>query len=154
MRALVAGATVILALILLSCSRKAPDPHDVYRDVPDRDRESLRQAVAQMVDFQVTQQWEKMYEVLAEPRPPKDSFLRLRAELRSLKGFQATSVTWIPDGWLISGCGEWGPRLNQPQAVVSSLQAKTTENGWRLTPVAADVFAGEAGNLKPCSPSH
>jgi hypothetical protein len=142
--------TVLLAVVLLSCARKGPDPKDAYRAVPDQDRESLRKAVARMVDFQVAKDWEKMYEVLAEPRQTKESFARLRAEVRSLRSFRPISVTWIPDGWLISGCGEWEPRPNQPSAVVSSLQAKASASGWRLSPVGADVFAGEPGNLKPC----
>ncbi len=144
-------AITLVVLALVSCSRKGPDPNDAYRNVPDADRESLRKAVAQMVDLQVNRQWEKMYEILAEPRDPKDRFLRLRPELRPLKGFRATSATWVPDGWVISGCGEWEPRANQPEALVSSLQAKSTEDGWRLTPVAADVFADEPGNVKRCS---
>ncbi len=152
MRALLIALTVFLALAFVCCSRKGPDPHDVYRDVPDHDREALRKAVAQVVDFQVTQQWEKMYELMVEPRQEKDSFLRLRGQLRQLKDFQVTSVSWIPDGWLISGCGEWEPRANQPEAVMSSLNAKSTEAGWRFSPVGADVFAGEPGNLKRCSP--
>ncbi len=153
MRILRIGLTLLVAVVLLSCSRRGPDPTDAYRDVPDQDRESLRQAVAHMVDLQVTKDWEKMYEVLAEPRQTKESFARLRAEVRSLRSFRPTSVTWIPDGWLISGCGEWEPRPNQPALVVSSLQAKASGSGWRLSPVGADVFAGEPGNLKPCPPA-
>ncbi len=152
MRNLLIPAAMLVVLACFSCSRKGPDPNDVYRDVPDRDREALRNAVTQMVDFQVSKQWDEMYKVLVEPRQERDSFLRQRPQLRSLKGFRATSVTWIPDGWLVSGCGEWEPRANQPEALVSSLQAKSTDSGWRLSPVAADVFADEPGNVKRCSP--
>ncbi len=142
----------MLVLALASCSRhQPPDPNDVYREVPDADREALRAAVQQMASYQAAGEWDKMYELVSEPRDSKDRFQRLRAAARPLKSFQPTAVSWLPDGWVVTGCGVWEARRNQPDAVVSSLRATSTKAGWRLTAVQTDVFANEPGNVKPCS---
>ncbi len=146
---------IALVLVLAGCSRHAPDPHDVYRDVPDSDRESLRAAVRQFVELQKTADWEKMYEVAAEPKDEKDRFIRRRSAARALRNFTPTTVTWVPDGWVVSGCGVYEPGPNQPAALISSLHA--TPNAakpgkWLLTPVAVDIVPDAPGNIQPCSP--
>lgn len=145
-----------ILLAIVGCTRRAPDPHDIYREVPDDDRESLRAAVQQFVELQKASDWEKMYEVAAEPKDEKDKFIRRRSAARTLKHFTPTSVTWVPDGWVVSGCGVYEPGPNQPEALTSSLHAtpNTAKAGkWLLTPVAVDIVPAAPDNIQRCSPS-
>src|SRR5512142_646590 len=98
---------VLVALFaVVGCTHHRPaDPHDVFRDVPEGDREGLRAALRQLVDFQKSADWEKMYEVTEQPKDEKDRFIRRRSAARSLRDFVPTGVTWVPDGWVIAGCG-------------------------------------------------
>ncbi len=144
-----------LLFVILGCTRRAPDPHDIYREVPVRDRESLRAAVTQLVEFQRGADWENMYEISAEPKDPKDTFVRRRSAARALRGFTPTSVTWVPDGWVVLGCGVFEPGPNQPEALVSSLHATPNPakaGKWLLTPVVVEIVPEEPGNLQRCSP--
>lgn len=147
-----ASVFIIACCSLLACSRyQPPKPDDPYREVPARDRESLRGAVRQFVDLQKTSQWEEMYKLLDEPKDPKDKFLRRRAELPVLKDFSPTLAAWIPDGWTITGCGLFQYRGQPVRALVSSLRVRPKDSEWYFTPVGIEVFPGEPGSVKSCA---
>ncbi len=146
---------ITLLVVLVGCNRhKAPDPHDPYRDVPERDRESLRVAVQHLVKLQKIADWEKMYEITEEPREAKDRFIRRRSAARALRDFVPTVATWVPDGWVISGCGVYESH-GQPEMLVSSLHARPNparRGEWFFSAVAVDIVPGEPGNVKSCGP--
>ena len=148
---------LLLAVLLVSvgCRHKAADPNDVYREVPEQQRESLRAAVRQLVEFQRSADWEKMYAIAEEPRDEKEQFVRRRTAARGLKDFVPTNVTWVPDGWVVGGCGVYQPRGNEPEALVSSVHAKPNPakgGEWQFGAVIVDVVPGAPGGMKPCSP--
>jgi hypothetical protein len=144
---------LFIVLLALACHREQPpDPSDPYRDVPARERESLRTAVGQFADFQKAGQAEKMYDLLEEPREPKEKFLRRRAAATAnLIEFYPASAAWIPEFWTITGCGVWAFPTGATQALVSSTRAKSSGTRWTLTPLGIEVFPEEPGHVKACS---
>lgn len=148
--------TLALSLLLFfGCHRdQPPSPDDPYRDVPVRDRESLRTAVQQFVGFQKTHNWEKMYEVLQAPTEEKEKFLRRRAAATAnLIEFSPASAAWIPEFWTITGCGVYEFATGGPsKALISSTSAKLGPKGWTFAPIGIDVFPEEPDHVKSCSP--
>ncbi|MGE5725874.1 MAG: hypothetical protein ACM34G_11900, partial [Acidobacteriota bacterium] len=147
------GGFLMALMVLAACQREQPPrPDDPYRNVPAQDRESLRAAVQQFAGFQVAQNWEKMYEVLEEPKEEKGRFLRRRAQATaSLLQFYPTYAEWIPEFWTVTGCGVFQLERGEPEkTLVASTRVKRKDDGWTLTPIGIEVFPDEPGHVKGC----
>ncbi len=150
------GLLAVLLIMLPACHREQPPrSDDPYRNVPSRDRESLRAAVRQFAEFQITKNWEQMYAVLEEPREEKAKFLRRRTQASALLlDFRPTSAEWIPEYWTVTGCGVFQlERGGEEKALVASTRVKRRDDGWTLTPIGIEVFPDVPGHVKGCTAS-
>ena len=125
-----------------------------YASVPQAERESLRNAVQQLISLQTAGDWEKIYEILDNQQGlSRKQFLR-EMQGKKLARFAPQSITFIPpEGtWMITGCGLFQPvRRNHRQGVFSSVHARKVGDGWRLTPVAIVLLNDEPRGQRPCT---
>jgi hypothetical protein len=126
----------------------------VYNLVPISDRGSLREAVDRFVKLQTSRNWNKLYDLLDNQRKvSREHFVR---EIRGNKllRFVPQAAAFVPPegAWLITGCGFFKPtQVANGKGVFSSVHARKTDGGWRLTPVAIVLLKDEPGGTRPCA---
>jgi hypothetical protein len=126
---------------------------DVYQEIPNEQREQLKQAVRKLVEAERARDWKSVYALLDEkPTETEDKFVSKMKPGRTLHEFQPFKVTFVPpDGvWNIEGCASFeGDQTGQGR--VASVHARWGDSRWYLSPVVIDLFGTEKKMTpRPC----
>src|SRR5256885_1701926 len=148
--------TLVLTPISLQSNHKQPaeTPADMYQKVPEDRRQSLREAVDNLIGAEQRADWKAVYQLRERtPGETEADFLRYAARGRPLREFRLTKIVFIPpdDSWVIRGCASFGGDLKE-RGHVADITAKWRDSRWYLSVVAFVLLGNEkGGKLQDCS---
>jgi len=136
--ALVASALFLLsgAVVFIAEGQESTDP---FGAVPQAQRESLREDVAEDILYETGRQWPEMYKLYDNPRNISlDQFIREMNKSIRLLGFTPNAVTYIPpsDDWRIDGCAVFAGNALGKMPIDAVITARRISDDWRLGTVA------------------
>jgi len=162
------GLLSAICLLLLSGSILSQEKPalDVFASVPPALRPQLKERVKSFVDAYRTQQWDKLYDLLADDfnEGTKDEFVKSRLEnppqpLDVLLAFTPTRVTYRDgfDEWVIAGCSKW----QTVGELSGAIYAYRRHDDWRFSTIALDLVSkplagggGWSANIRDTVPCH
>ena len=151
---------LLSALLLLGQLPVAPNqeaankPTDIYLQVPEEQRESLRQALEKLVLAEKRGDWRAVWELYdRRPEETEEGFLKKMKRRRHLRQFQPSQMYFYPpeSSWIIQGCAsfEGSPKH---KGLWANVHARWRESRWYLSPVLIALPEGsEKGmNVRGC----
>jgi hypothetical protein len=130
---------------------------EALRSVPDEERARLSERLRRLIEYQSAEQWEKVYELLPNPKnETKDRYASGHSKRKTtkLEAFIPRNAAFIPtsNAWAITGCATF--RENRIVRETPALTYAVKQDGeWYLYPIG--IFAKkeqkEPYALKLCS---
>lgn len=118
---------------------------DVFREIPEEQRDPLRQAVAKLVEAEKVNDWKSVYSMLDDPSTQsEDKFITKMEQGGLLREFRPSKITFVPANgfWNIQGCASFGGD-EDGEGHVASVHAHWHDSRWHLSPIAIDLFGTE-----------
>lgn len=127
---------------------------DVYKKVPEEQRDALRKAVDKLIAAEKASDWKAVYTLLdKQPGETEDAFVAKMKGSGALREFRPSKVTFMPpDGsWNIQGCASLAPERGR-KGHVANLSAYWKGSSWYLSVISFVPFGDEkGGKLRECS---
>jgi hypothetical protein len=138
---------IVVALCLFQSV--LPSQADPFSNVPERQRNELREIFAKMIEGERTRQWAMLFALTGRPSQEKAAFIANKTKSSRLESFSLKTVTYIPpdDEWVISGCAHF---RGMSHGIMATVHAKWKNEMWQLTPVSRSVHS-KGGTMK-CVP--
>src|SRR5262249_2704385 len=127
---------------------------EALRSVPDEDRVRLSERLRSLIEYQSSEQWDKVYELLPNPKSAtKDRYVGdiSKHKTTKLEAFIPRNAVFAPtsNAWVIGGCAKF--RENRVVREMPALTYAIKQDGeWYLYPIGR--FAKKARN-EPYEPS-
>jgi hypothetical protein len=152
LRRIVMNSLLVVFTILLSVAasstRQLPaedTQEDIYRRIPENQRQPLKQALDKLVEAEKAGDWGSVYvSIDKHSGKTKDKFIAKMKGLHLLREFRPSKVTFMPpdSSWNIQGCASFEDyRTDRGQ--IASVNARWENSQWLLSPVAIDLFGSE-----------
>jgi hypothetical protein len=136
----------IFAILQLGavCGNAQDKNQQVFAEVPSEHRTQLLKQLKLLIDYQRAQQWDKLYEMLYEPKVSKEKYVQTLIKSPPqdiLLNFVPQSVTLLyPDsGWyFISGCASI-KRKNKISHFKADTEARFQDGKWYLLAIGVTI---------------
>ena len=152
MNSLLVVFTIVLSTAALPVGQHGPEDkrEDVFRKVPEDQREQLSGVVEKLIEAEEGGDWKSVFE-LVEKRPgqTEDSFVKEMQRRRLLHELASLSLTFVPpeEGWILEGCANFDGD-GKGVGKYSTIHARWKDSRWYLSGIAFELF--EKGKIRKC----
>ena len=128
MRVLVAILFILLNINLCTAGDK-----DLFHEVPSSERSKLIDRMKVLIQYEQTQQWERLYDLLYNPKENLREFIARKQKIRArIVSFDPIEVFYVErEGyWGIIGCAETTVPTGKHKRMEMSSNAKIKNGEW------------------------
>jgi hypothetical protein len=157
------SCVIVLAALIVTGGQTGSTPAtDIYKSLPEADREQFRVAFERRISLEIEGRWSDLYESFDVERNPitKQKFVKEMDDSNRLLRYIPLSITFMPPSgdWAVEGCAEFRkpPRTGQRkgQGSIAIVDARRTPSGWRFGYVLNPVGGDEPKEFFLCSLPH